>query len=189
MKTEETTQHGGEAALVEQIASLQKQLDDCLDNEPKWIKHETFKSVIINTIAAQFMSVRKDLGMASQKDYKESPKGAWVAFRAMFFENGGEVCTHLFASQAFRGVMWTMNHFIDHSSYEVNGSSFEDCVNIANDILDNSTAEGWTLLLQGLSLIERSFSNDAEDFQWLRLLILNIHRCVKMWEEATEPSA
>lgn len=38
MKTEQTNQRGGEAALVEQIASLQKQLDECLEVKQSDVK-------------------------------------------------------------------------------------------------------------------------------------------------------
>jgi hypothetical protein len=60
MKTQQTTQHGGEKALLEQIADLQKQLDDCLEKTPKKTTKPIFLTASIDATllmacAAPFM--------------------------------------------------------------------------------------------------------------------------------------
>lgn len=179
MKTEEQTPHG-EAALLEQINNLQKQLDDCLETDFKWGKSNALRSALENTIAAQFMPVSK-YNEYHKEWVKETPYDNWWNFRSSIFE--GDRSARLLQSQAFRDVIWCMNNFI--ADMEGDKADFELFTSSAELIIDNTTAEGWGLALEALDL-GREGNLQEEDYQWLRLSILNIQRCVNVWHGAGE---
>lgn len=155
-------------------------------SDQKWIRDNPFKAVIHNTIAAQFMPVEK-YNSFRKEWYKETPHNIWWLFRSAIFE--GERSANLLQSQAFRDVIWSMNNFIEDMSRDKAG--FDLLTSSADVILENTTAEGWALALEALNCEQGNGRRilEDQDYQWLKLTMLNIHRCVKMHHEAAEPEA
>lgn len=196
MTTESTTQQGqhfagSEELLLQQIKDLEKQLADRLEDDPKWIRDTRFKERMYNIIAAVFMPT--DAYNKFQKTwYKESTHWMWWKFRAALLEH--EVCRDFFASPAFREVLNDMNNFIDDTHrIETRQDPYDLLRSSADVLLDNTTSEGWSLMIDALKAIE-PFNRTEDDYifspgelQDLKISLQTIHRCVKMYHEATEP--
>ena len=190
MKTEETTQAGGEKALVEQIATLQKQLDDCLETKPL-VKDEVFHQRMINTVASIFMPI--SLFNDHRKNYENhTTHGIWWRLRSRLLID--DECKHLFDSKDFREVMSEMNSCVDNLAKDPDTITFSMLVSGAESLLDDTSPKGWELVMDGLRIIEtynedeQSYIFSPEDLQDLWVTLQTIHRCVKMFHEAVEPA-
>ena len=154
----------GEKALIQQIATLQKQLDDCLENE-RWIMDERLERRICGIVASLFMP---------QDMFTD-----WFTFRDELLQQ--EDCVHLFTSRDFRQAMSIMNDFIPHLN--IGDTDFKWWSETAQVLIHNSAAKGWDLMTEGLEIIERNGSDSVVNFQDLRICLQTIHRCVKMYHE------
>jgi hypothetical protein len=190
MKTERTTQHG-EAALVEQIDSLQKQLDDCLEKEPKWVKDRRFTQRLCNIMASVFMPLEVYNDITKKHDMVSS-EFMWEILRSTVLEQ--TQFQHLFASADFRRVISGMNKLITDIRRHVSDNDspdFEMMKDTAQELLHDTNPAGWTLMLEALEIVQSVNGHNifaAWQIQELRIDLQIIHRCVKMYYEATEPT-
>lgn len=201
MRTKETTPHGGEAALVEQISTLQKQLDDCLENDSIPF---IFSGRLEARLECIIVSALINLAPYDKQTKKNSVETQWPIlwrFKDCLFQypHFGGYWQH----KEFRDTVNVIIELID-TMKEHYDFSFEDHMRdgmLVSTVLTSSTHKGWSLLIQALRDIyknpelaitdEWSEPQKPEELDDLRICFEAIGWCVKTHHDAKhcEPSA
>lgn len=174
-------QKHGEAALLQQIDDLQRQLDDCPD-EGKIIHDAGLYDRLFNIVAGALMPPGND-----EKDMTDNWE-LWFYFRQEILKS--EQCTDFLSHKSFRDVITSMNHFISDMERHVKDRLFL-FASTAENLLASPNPEGWGLALEALSVLERQTPPEGSesplsqvDIQNLRLSIQIIRKCALFTDAA-----